>query len=280
MNTEWAAVVWGLLAAISWGTGDYAGALGSRRMHTVLVTLLNQIVGVVLFIGLALIFGEALPSIQYLGMALLAGLAGGAGIVALFRAMAIGQMGIASPVSAVLTAAIPVVFAAFFQGIPGLLQFVGFALALGGVWIVSRPDGSDQHSNVMGLAVLSSLGFATFKILFGLIPVGTVFWPLAVAKIGGLIVGLLMIGGVKPKPRLISSALGLAAVSGLADAVGNTFFLFSAQTQQLGVAAVVSALYPAFTTVLAWLLLREKLSRVQVLGMALMLIAIPLIAQK
>lgn len=270
----------GLSAAISWGIGDYGGALGSRRMNTVLVTLINQIVGIVLFVLLALALRETLPAWRYLGAALLAGLAGGAGIVALFRAMAMGQMGIASPISAVLTAAIPVAFAAFFQGVPSTIQFVGFLLALAGVWIISRPNGSSNHSDVLGLAVLSSFGFAAFKILMGTLPSTTVFWPLAVAKTGGLIVGLWMISRMEHKPKPIAGALTLAVASGVGDAVGNTLFLLSAQTGQLGVAAVMSSLYPAFTALMAWFFLKEKLSRVQVAGIVLMIVAIPLIAQR
>lgn len=84
---------------------------------------------------------------------------------------------------------------------------------------------------------------------------------------------------MSPRRRVgITASLGLVGLAGLLDAGGNLLFLVAAQTGRLDVAAVISSLYPAFTTVLAWALLRERLGQGQVVGVLLSLAAIALIA--
>lgn len=280
MSTELLSLSFGLAAALAWGLGDFSGGLATRRVSVLWVILTSSVLGFVFYTLLGLLFREPFPAWSQLGLGLAAGVVGGLGIIALFRAMAVGHMGIVSPVSAVLTAGIPVVFSAVFQGLPGPLQMLGFALALAGVWVVSRPDATGARSDGLLLAVLSGFAFAGFKILTAQLPDGSVFWPLAAARVGGGVLMLLLFLGLRDRPKLVWAALPLAAFSGLLDSLGNVGFLLSAQTGRLDSAAVLSALYPAFTAVLAWVILKERLNITQIGGIALMLVAIPLIAQK
>src|SRR3954463_15810048 len=101
-----AAVVFGLASALSWGAGDFSGGLATKRAPVFGVLAIGQLAGVVLLIVMALLWAEPLPALSDLGWGLAAGLAGAVGLAALYRALAIGQMGLVAPLSAVLTAAL------------------------------------------------------------------------------------------------------------------------------------------------------------------------------
>ncbi len=65
-------------------------------------------------------------------------------------------------------------------------------------------------------------------------------------------------------------------INGVIDIAGNAFFVLSAQTGRMDVAAVLGALYPASTVFLAAILLKERITRIQALGIGLAFVAIVL----
>jgi len=97
-----------LSAAAAWGAGDFTGGVASRRAHVFSVLVAAHASGIVLLSALALLVSEPAPARGALGWAALAGIAGAVGLTALWRAFAVGKMGIAAPVAAVLTAVLPV----------------------------------------------------------------------------------------------------------------------------------------------------------------------------
>ena len=115
-----------------------------------------------LLIGLALLWGERLPPVADLLWGVAAGLAGVIGLVALYRGLAIGRMGIVAPVSAVLTASLPALFGVLTEGMPGASKLVGFALALLGIWLVAGTGGLGGARDGLGLALLAGCGFGVF----------------------------------------------------------------------------------------------------------------------
>jgi drug/metabolite transporter (DMT)-like permease len=271
-------IVFGLTAAVVWGTGDFCGGLATRRANVLSVMVLSQGLGLILLTLLALITREHAPSGADIAWGGAAGLAGLVGIGALYTGMARGQMGVVAPVSGVISAALPVVAGAVIQGLPNLLNVLGFVLALAGVWLISRTEHARAQPASVLLALLSGLGFGCFIILIAQAEHGTVFWPLAVARV----VSLLVLLGItvarrsfQPPPQ---NALLPITVAGVADSGGNLFFLLAAQAGRLDVSGALASLYPAATVLLALLLLRERLGRGQVRGMLLALIAIPLIS--
>jgi drug/metabolite transporter (DMT)-like permease len=271
-------ILFGLLASLSWGLGDFSGGVASRRARALLVSLYSNGFGAALLLLVSLVLGETFPSLGIALLGFVAGSVGSLGLLALYRAMAIGEMGIASPASAVLTAGLPVLFTALTQSLPSALQLLGFALALAGVWLVSRPDGSHTSSQTLWWALLSSLGFAGFKILMSLVPDGAVWWPLMLARTGGFVCMIAMVLASRTPVHIAKSIWPLALLSGSLDTLGNAGFLLSAQFGRLDTASVLSALYPAVTAAMAFLVLRERLKPLQLGGVILMLAAILLIS--
>ena len=273
------AVVFGLASALSWGAGDFSGGMASKRAPLLGVILLGHAVGLVLLIGLALLWAEQIPASADMAWGAAAGLAGVLGIAALYRGLAVGRMGLVAPVSAVLTAAIPVVFGTLIEGLPGVLKLAGFALALVGVWLIAGA-GEDAHGrDGLGLALLAGGGFGLFFILIHRAGASATFWPLAAARSASVLLILAMVlarrNSIWAPPR---RALPLVLLSGMLDVGGNAFLVLAGQAGRLDVAAILSSLYPASTVLLATLLLGERVSRVQAAGIAAVLAAIALIA--
>lgn len=278
MGENLSTVVFGLASALSWGAGDFSGGVAAKRAPVFGVLAIGHTAGLLLLIGLALLWGEPLPSTGDLAWGLVAGLAGAVGLAALYRALAIGQMGLVAPLSAVLTAALPALFGALSDGIPGTLKLVGFGLALVAIWLVAGTGAPGSMRDGSGLAVLAGCGFGLFFILVHRAGATAVFWPLTAARLGSLAlvlpIALARRQLVPPNLRSLAPAL----LSGALDVAGNAFFVLAGQAGRLDVAAILASLYPASTVLLAALLLGERVQRVQVVGILAALAAIALIA--
>lgn len=278
MNHLLATVIFGLAASLCWGSGDFTGGLASRRSNASSVVLSTYSVGFVLMVALALIWRESFPAPVDLLWGGLAGVAGVSGLLCFYSALSRGKMGITAPVSAVLTATLPVLFSAFTSALPKLLQVGGFVLALLAIVLISRPERTTGPSRGIGLAVLAGCGFGCFFILISRVSPGAVFWPLAAARLTSVLV-LLVALLLRRQPLLPGKIVApLVVLAGNLDAIGNTFFVLAAHSGRLDVAAILSSLYPAATVLLAALVLRERVTRVQALGILLALLAIPLIS--
>ncbi len=127
------------------------------------------------------------------------------------------------------------------------------------------------------LACVAGIGFGSFFILIAQVEAGQVFTPLIMTRLVSLAVGVLMVR-VRKLPLISPSANRVAFLAGILDAGGNVFFLLAQQFTRLDVAAVLASLYPASTVILASILLHERVSRSQGLGVVICLGAIVLIS--
>lgn len=281
--TDLGAVVLGLASAASWGAGDFTGGLASRRSPVLGVIVLGQFAGVALIVAAALAGGEPGPAAGSLRWAIGAGVAGAVGLAALYRGLAVGRMAVVAPVSAVLSAAIPVASGALLEGLPPAPKLAGFALALAGIWLVARADGPGEGRAGLGLAILAGAGFGAFLVLMARGARDGAFWPLAAARGTSLALSLavaLAVAAARGRPFVPARGSALLVISsGVLDAGGNAFFVLASRAGRLDVAAVLSSMYPASTVLLAALLLRERVSRPQGAGIAAVLAAIALIAR-
>lgn len=281
MNLLSVTVLFGLAASLFWGSGDFSGGLASRRAKPASVVIAAYAIGFVFLVALALLFREPFPHPTDFLWGGLAGVAGGLGLLAFYSALSSGKMGIAAPVSATLTAALPVLFSVYTAGLPNPVQLGGFALALLAIALISRPDQTEEAKRPaqgIGLALLAGCGFGFFFILISRVSPATTFGSLAIARFSAVAV-LFALSWFRRQPVQIGRAvLPLVAIAGGLDALGNVFFLFAAHSGRLDVAAIVSSFYPAATVLLAAIFLRERVRRIQAAGIVLALIAVPLIS--
>jgi drug/metabolite transporter (DMT)-like permease len=266
-----------LSAATAWGSGDFTGGLASRRVGPFHTVLISYSVGLLLLLIVALARLEKLPPIADLVWGALAGISGMIGLVFLFHGFAIGRMGIVAPVSAVLAAALPVVVTALTEGLPRDLQLIGFGSALASIWLLSRPESFGRRPEGFGVALLAGLGFGGFFTILDQVGDSAVFWPLVAGRLAtcGLMVAFALSTGKPIIPP--SSPLGLLALAGVLDVGGNLLFLLAIRSGRLDVASVLASLYPAVTAILARLIASERLTRLQVIGVAVAVLSIVMI---
>ena len=268
-----------LVAAVVWGSGDYAGGRATRGLHPYQVLALVSLMGLALMIAAALVRGEPWPDGPSMLWSAVAGIAGGFGIAALYRGLATAQAAVVSPTSAVVGAILPVLIGTLTAGVPGPLKIAGMGAGLLGIWIVTRGSErlSDGGRNGISLGVIAGLGFAGFFICMAQVPRGAVFGPLIVSKAMATALALAVLGLRRlrlPSPRAHPAALA----AGLLDAGGNVFYLIASHLTRLDFAAVIASMSPAMTVVLSGALGQQPVSRLQWLGVALCMAGVALIA--
>jgi drug/metabolite transporter (DMT)-like permease len=265
-------------AAISWGAGDFSGGLASKKSNVYGVVLGAHAVGLMFTAAVALLWGDPWPGMHSMWWGFAAGISGGVGLVSLYRSLAIGTMGINAPVASVVTGILPVAFTFLTLGLPGRLQLAGFGLALISIWLIAMPSGNLGRPKGIELALLAGVGFSGFLVCIKLAGTVSKFWPLVGARFGSLALMVLFIVvsrvDWKPQRQAYSSLLAC----GVFDSIGNFLFVYAATRGRLDVAAVLSSLYPASTLVLARVILKERITKLQAVGIALALGSVALIA--
>jgi uncharacterized membrane protein len=277
LNTPYLAITLALTAATCWGSADFAGGLAARRTGPYRSVLVSYSVGLVVLTVIALVRGEALTAPADLAWGALSGISGMVGLVFLFKGFASGRMGIVAPVSAVLATALPVVFNAFTEGLPDNLILAGFAVAILGIWLLSRPERLGIRPAGLGMAVAAGLGFGAFFITLDQIGGNAVFWPLVAGRIAACAVLLAFVMVTRQPMQLRQVPLKLLTLAGLLDVSGNLLFLLAVQNGRLDVAAVLGSLYPAVTAILARVTIKEQMTRLQLVGVSAAMLAIVLI---
>ncbi len=239
--------------------------------------LIPYVVSFVILVSTALLRGEPFSQPADLMWGALAGILVMAGYGFLLNGFATGRMGIVAPVSGVLATAIPVIFSAFTEGLPHALQLLGFVLALVSIWMLSRPEKFGGRPEGLGMALLAGLGFGGFFTALNQVGESAVFWPLAAGRLTAAV--LMVLFALFTRRSILPQAppLVLLALLGLLDVGGNLFFLLAVQSGRLDVAAVLASLYPAITAILAWLITKEHMARLQVIGVVVAVLAIALI---
>jgi drug/metabolite transporter (DMT)-like permease len=209
----------------------------------------------------------------------LAGTLGVLGLLALYRGLATGRMGIVAPVSAVVAAMVPVLVGAALEGLPGAVQVLGFGLALVGVWLLSRPERAGSlQLNDLALPVAAGLGFGLFFVFIHQAGDAGTLWPLVAARLASVSLMLAVTRAARQAVLPARPLWVLTALAGVLDAGGNAFFVLATQAGRLDVAGVLSSLYPASTVLLAWAVLRERFTRPQLAGVTAALLSVALIA--
>ena len=269
-------IIYGLISSASWGAADFIGGLASKRTSAIRVLYLAEIAGFIPFMLLAIILREPIPSATDFLWGAFSSLIGLAGLIFLYRALAEGQMTIAAPVSALFAALIPVIFGSITLGFPSVPTLIGFGLAFIAVWLISQSDSTNWRFSFsdLRLPLISGFFFGFYFITIHKATLNAFFWPLTAARFAGFVaLGLFALFTRQPAmpPR---ETWTLCILNGVIDIAGNGFYILSAHSGRIDVAAVLGALYPAGTVLLAWIFLKERISFIQTLGIVLAFIAI------
>jgi drug/metabolite transporter (DMT)-like permease len=269
-----APILFGLLSALTWGAGDFNGGLAAKRSNPYGVVVVAHAISLGLLLILIAIIREPIPPLRDWLWGAAAGLTGGIGLLLLYRALAEGRMSVAAPVSALLAAAIPVCVGIFQDGSPGALVLLGFLLALAAVWLVSGGEGLSFRLADLRQPVIAGIAFGAFFICLERASQNSLWWPLVAIRIVS-ISSLLGYAILTRQPWLPKrESLVPILLSSVLDTVGNATYALSARMGRLDVAAVLGSLYPGATVLLAWVFLKERISRVQTIGILLALAAI------
>jgi len=272
-----APILFGLLSALTWGAGDFNGGLAAKRSNPYGVIAVAHIISLGLLLALIPIIGEPVPPMQDWLWGGAAGLTGAVGLLLLYRALAEGRMSVAAPVSALLAAALPVLVGIFRDGNPGLWVLFGFVLALAAVWLVSGGEGLAIRFDELRQPVIAGISFGAFFIFMERASQTSLLWPLVAIRLVS-ITSMLGYAIITRQPWLPKrESLVPIILSSILDTIGNAAYALSARTGRLDVAAVLGALYPGATVLLAWVFLKENISRIQTLGILLALGAIILL---
>ena len=274
-------IIYGLSAALSWGAGDFTGGLAARKVGAYRSVFFSEVIGVIVIIIGVGIVGETFPDQRSWLFAVIAGMLGSIGLLLLYHSMTLGLMSIAAPVSALLAAVLPVIVGLFTEGLPKILTIIGFGFALLAVWLISLGAGGMtdilSHLTDLKLPLLAGIGFGSYFVLMHeATSTGATVWPMLLSRIGGmtLIIFYLLIS--RASWKVDSSAWVVISLNGILDVGGNAFFILASQTGRLDVAAVLSSLFPGATVMLAWIFLKERLTRNQWIGIVSALMAIVL----
>lgn len=271
-----------LLGALSWGTGDFFGGLASRRAHVLTVLVLSQAVGLAGVAAWAVASGDSPPGLADIVPAVGAGAAGAAGLAALYRGMAIGAMGIVAPISA-LSPAVPLAVDLVRGDAPAAVQWAGIATALTGVVLLAREPGGTTTRGTglaagVSLALVAALGFGLFVVGLDAASDGGATWAVVVARTSSTLVALCAVLLVSVPLRPPGGLLPAIAAVGVFDTTANALVAVATTYGSAGIVAVLSALYPLTTILLARVFLSERLDRPRRVGGALALAGAALVA--
>jgi drug/metabolite transporter (DMT)-like permease len=263
-------VLLALASALAYGLADYVGGVLSRRAHVGTVALIGQLAGlgftllVVPFVGGGLTVGNLL-------WGALSGVGTGLGMLFLFRGMARGDMSVIVPVAAVGGLALPVLVSVAVLGErPTALAWTGIIASVPALWLVARANGGAKPTAV-GDALLAGVGIAVQY--FALAQAHAGLW----AVVAGRVAAALVLIPVARRRVPLRVGLG-AAATGAMSALALTCYLLATRLSLDVVAVVLSSLYPAIPVLLGITLLRERLSRWQVVGLVAAGAAVGLLA--
>jgi drug/metabolite transporter (DMT)-like permease len=276
-------VLLALGSGVAWGVSDFLGGLNSRRVALTAVLLITQLVGLVLTLPLAMLHAAPLLDAQSVGFAVAGSASGLVGIAALYRGMTVGSVSIVAPISAT-GAAVPVLFGLLRGERVTPLQGLGIVLALIGIMLASRAAGEQNSTSRpmlargVGLALFAALGFGGFFVLLHEASVRDVLWATVVQRLTGLCIMLIATLLLRPSLKVGWSRMPSLVLVGALDTGANVLYAYASTLGLVSLAAVLASLFPVTTVILAWVVLRERLSVTQGTGVVCALTGVGLIS--
>ena len=285
----------GLSGALAYGAADFLGGVAARRISPVVVTLGVAVVGLVfILVGSLFVQGEWSPEALFWGG--LSGITGAAAIGLLYACLARGPMSILSPTTAFLSALLPVSWGLGTGGATSTWLYPALGLALVAVILVGIvPDQRAIRPTLtsLAMAVASGLLIGMFYVLIDQTPVESGLTPLVANRLSQTVILIIAIGAMvmwrrrRHQPTMpplwggkgdLRDVMPIVVGSGLLDAMANVAVIIGLRVGDLAVVSVLTALYPAGTILLAAAVLRERVTKVQLTGLGLALVASAMLA--
>ncbi|MFY9334607.1 MAG: EamA family transporter [Mycobacterium sp.] len=276
-------VLFALSAAACYGVSDFVGGLASRHVAALRVVLVSYPVGMLMLALLAPSIGGTVSTPAVVWGAL-CGVSQGLAVWWFYAALGSGPISVVSPLTAVLAAGVPLAAGLGLGERPGPAAGFGVVLALVAVVLVSR-EATDEDvrphrftRTVAWLTLGAGLGFGLNYVLIAQAPEDARLWPLLFGRIAAtavVLVAATATGNLRPPQGF---PLRLALTAAVFDVAANISMLLALQASLLSLSSVLMSLYPAFTVVLAIIVLRERVSRGQVAGMVAALVAVAMIS--
>lgn len=272
-------VLLAVAAAVVWGGSDFLAGVLSRRMPAVVVIAWSQAVGLVAISLVLLVRAQGLPPAgPWVGWSVLAAVTGSAGLLCFYAALASGTMGVVAPVAA-MGAGVPVLLGVLTGDAPGVWSWAGIAVALVGVVLASGPEltgGSGARPVLLAVGAAGCFGFALFALDRG--ARGSLLETLWLMRLTSVIGWVMVAAVARSLGQVGRGELPGLAVVGIGDLGANTLFSVATVLGMVSVVSVLASLYPVVTILLARQVLRERLRRVQQVGVAVAMLGIGLIA--
>ncbi|MFF4130062.1 EamA family transporter [Streptomyces mirabilis] len=277
-----------LATSLLWGLADFGGGLLTRRTPALTVVVVSQSIAAAVLGAIVVVTGGWSAAGPQLWFAFAAGLVGPVALLSFYKALALGPMGVVSPLGS-LAVAVPITVGLFLGERPGLTQVAGIAVAVVGVVLAGGPQvrGAPVQRQAVLLTLIAALGFGTVFVLIAEASssVTGLFLALFVQRLtnvatGGaaLLVSVRRGAAALPGGGFPWRSLPALAFVGLADVAANGTYSVAAQHGPVTVAAVLASLYPVVTALAARGFLSERLRGIQAAGAGLALVGTVLLA--
>ncbi|MDG5803550.1 EamA family transporter [Streptomyces ossamyceticus] len=277
-----------LATSLLWGLADFGGGLLSRRVPALTVVVVSQTIAAVVLGAIVVATGGWSETGPRLWFAVAAGVVGPVAMLAFYKALALGPMGVVSPLGS-LSVAVPVGIGLFLGERPGLPQIAGILVAVGGVVLAGGPQikGAPVQRQAILLTLVAAFGFGAVMALIAeaSTTLTGLFLALFVQRVTNAAAGgaALYVSVRRGTPALPPEgfpygSLPAFAFVGLADVAANGTYSLAAQHGPVTVAAVLASLYPVITALAARFMLGERLRPIQAAGAGLALAGTLLLA--
>jgi drug/metabolite transporter (DMT)-like permease len=261
-------VLLALVASVVFGCADFVGGAVSRRASPLRVAAMGQLVALSFAVPAALLVSYQRLTFADAGWSLATGVAAACGLGFFYSAMARGLISLVVPLTAVISATLPVAYGLARGERPGTTALVGIVLALVAVAIVSATPGASQSLSAAPIVFSLAAGtlFGLFIILLSQVSDQAGMWPIALSRSSSSLV-------------LAGLAVAVTGVAiGTLEAGGIVGLFLALQRGPISIASVLLSLYPVTTVLLATIVLGERMSRAQLAGVALALSSVILIS--
>jgi drug/metabolite transporter (DMT)-like permease len=267
-----------LVGAVFYGFADFSGGFASKRLPPWGVTAWSQLIGLFALVAGLLIFRAESVTGKDLLWGAVAGLGGVIGVGLLYRSLAEGTMAIVSPVTAATTAAIPVFVDLITGGSLSTFAAIGVLVAVVAIATIAGERSSQRLSpRLLVTAFVAGIGFAVFFIAFAQTSEASGFWPLLSARAVTIPLAFLFHRSTEPRISTGRTGAGWVVAAGLLDMGANLLIAAALQRGPLGIVSVLSSMYPIATALAAVVIVGERLTRTQLAGVGMAMLAVVLL---